>query len=266
VQEATERFQLIAEAYSVLRDPEQRALYDSGGAAGNNSGYPQAGGFSVGKARDLFREVFGSEFADNLASAAVALAGGLEKVAEGAAPHVKAAAVATAEGLTLAAEKCGRTSVVRGAVGAHLSAVTDSACSLAAHQVQTESLCRRALEEQMKKLEDHKAKLAIVHQERQKRSMGLWGSMRELVTGEQQAADEEYDLQAAKITRRLNRRLEEAEDAWRRSLHALKAAESMALRAQREEEEVQQNGATLGQAASAGMHLLRQFSKQIMQA
>merc|ERR1719247_3314066 len=57
VAEATEKFKLVAEAYSVLKDPQSRAAYDK-----DSSSVPVgASNFTFEKASDLFSDVFGAE-------------------------------------------------------------------------------------------------------------------------------------------------------------------------------------------------------------
>jgi len=69
LEEANERFKLIAEAYEVLKDPEQRAIYNkygdegfkqraSGGADYGNGGFHE---FHFSNPEDIFREFFGGQ-------------------------------------------------------------------------------------------------------------------------------------------------------------------------------------------------------------
>mmetsp|Transcript_87176 Transcript_87176/g.244607 ORF Transcript_87176/g.244607 Transcript_87176/m.244607 type:complete len:313 (+) Transcript_87176:59-997(+) len=258
VEEATERFKLIAEAYSVLQDPTQRAAYDSGAmvqqTSSNADDEEGDTGFSVGRARDLFRDVFGEEFTAKLARVAEDIAPHLGKVVEGAAPHLKAAAAATTSGLSRAAEHCGRTRVVRGAVSSHLSCLTDEAISIAAEKVREEVIFRKAYEEQLELLKDHDNYVTTVQHSRRDRRVSWWQSVKEWATGDQQAADYIWDRDAAAMSIKIQRRVRQAELAWRQSCRELDDAEAQASRVQQEEEEVHRNGASLGQAAKAGAY------------
>lgn len=264
VEEATERFKLIAEAFSVLSDPQQRSEYDSGGqVATAGSANARGEGFSASRAHDLFGEVFGSEFAGSLARTAGVVASKLEKVAQGAAPHVKAAAEATASGLTRAAERAGRTQVVRGAVAAHLSSLTDEASFNVASKVRAEALAKNHMDECLRALHDHEVRLAEVYNERRERKPVWWQAAREWVTGDQRAADRAFDYKSAAVTKKLHGQVHEAQAAYRHSQRELANAEAMALRAQQEEEHVQQNGASLKHAATAGAFLLGRLSEKL---
>lgn len=68
VAEATEKFKLVAEAFSVLKDPQSRAAYDQ------DRGSTAASTFTFEKASDLFSDVFGAEFVGTLGRAARGLA------------------------------------------------------------------------------------------------------------------------------------------------------------------------------------------------
>jgi len=256
IEEATRRFKLIAEAYSVLKDPQQRAAYDAGAVGGWTTSSPfdsdADSGFNIGKARDLFQEVFGDEFTAMLAQQASAIAPHVQAAGRAVAPHVKAAAEATVSGLTLAAEAAGRTRMVRSSVAAQLSKLTDEAASEVASKVSEEVVLRQAMEAQLLELEKHQASVAAVLQARKERRVSWWQSLRELATREQQYADGEFDFLAAEEKVRLVEGLREAEAAWRRSCRELACAQAVVARAQQEEEEVQRNGASLKHAAIAG--------------
>merc|ERR1712048_695022 len=188
---------------------------------------------------------------------------GLEKVAEGAAPHVKAAASATVSSLTLAAEKCGQTRIVRGAVAAHLSSLTDDAVAQAADLAREEVICRNACEDSIKALQAHERKVSLMLKARRERRVGWWKAVKEWATCEQQEADNRADRQATLIAHQLQKRVHHCEMNLRRSQHALASAEAAASRAQLQEEDVVRNGASLGEAAMAGMHYLTHFVERI---
>jgi len=95
VTEATEAFKQVAEAYEVLRSAKSRAAYDRGrhfqqdfADRGDSCEADCKAGawtrshseFSFGRAKDLFREVFGDEFVCNV-----------EKVAQACEPHLREA-------------------------------------------------------------------------------------------------------------------------------------------------------------------------------
>ena len=61
-EEASGRFKEINEAYSILSDPQKRAVYDRFGHAGLNGG--GGGGPQSHDAQDIFNEVFGDVFGD----------------------------------------------------------------------------------------------------------------------------------------------------------------------------------------------------------
>mmetsp|Transcript_79474 Transcript_79474/g.247418 ORF Transcript_79474/g.247418 Transcript_79474/m.247418 type:complete len:399 (-) Transcript_79474:115-1311(-) len=146
VREATERFKLIGEAYSALRDPCARAAYDRGfhagaptppgthrpGRAGAAAGRPQAD-FTFASAKELFREVFGDAVVARLEEMASAAQPHLEaaalhvrEISEAAAPHVQAAAEAT---VAVACETAK-------AVGPHIHAAASAAASAASETME----------------------------------------------------------------------------------------------------------------------------------
>mmetsp|Transcript_41006 Transcript_41006/g.72109 ORF Transcript_41006/g.72109 Transcript_41006/m.72109 type:complete len:285 (-) Transcript_41006:65-919(-) len=239
LQEATDRFKLIAEAYSVLQDPQRRAAYDAGGTSTRVSGNSQEDvGFSADRARDLFSEVFGADFAAKLAQAA----GGVVD--------------ATTSGIAKAGNKVGKTRVVRGAVAAHLSSLADEAHQVVASKQKTEALLRLTLEDHVKMLKEHEQKRALVKQERKERRLGFFGSIKEFVTSEVQLSDDIVDYKDSAKTSELQARVRVAEMAWLRANRELSHAEQQVARAEQEVEDVQQHGASLGHAAKAGAALL----------
>jgi len=249
IEEATERFKLIAEAYSVLNDAKQRAAYDAGTFRATN--------FNMDRARDLFNEVFGSDFADKLAQA-------VGKVAVSAKPHVMAAAETTASGLSKAAEHAGRTSVVRDAVAAQLNCKTNAAKERATMKRQELVLRRKTWEDQVKLLEDHAAGLKSVYQTRKERQGTWWDSVLEWATGAQKAEDEAFDRNTRAKTTYLQKQVEAAELACQSSQKELSDAEALASKAQTDEEDVQRNGAkTMAHALMLGTHLVDRFAEKL---
>lgn len=72
VEEATKQFKLVAEAYSVLKDPQARAAYDHDRSARDSEASEAA--YSFEKAADLFHDVFGFELVGTLSQAARGIA------------------------------------------------------------------------------------------------------------------------------------------------------------------------------------------------
>lgn len=103
VEEATEMFKLVSEAYSVLSDPQSRAEYDASTrqvawqASSSTRPSRHRSDFTFNKASEVFREVFGEKFI-----------AGLTRVARDAAPHVQAVAEATASAVATAWDRLNR--------------------------------------------------------------------------------------------------------------------------------------------------------------
>lgn len=121
IQEATEMFKRVGEAYAVLRDAKLRAAYDRGADLGAAGG-PRPGATSAATAHDLFSEVFGKEFV-----------AGLGRVATGAAS-------ATASAVSGAVDRCSKSQVLGGTVAAGFSAI---AVDREVEAVAAEEACRR---------------------------------------------------------------------------------------------------------------------------
>lgn len=192
VEDATQRFKHIAEAYSVLKDPLQRAAYDERGPSASSWRAGGAGeGCSMGTARELFREVFGDEFAATVEGATVIVVGA-------SAPHIKAAVAATASRLTLVADRCGKSRVVKGAVAAHLSALTDEASAGAAKRARDEVLGRKCIDDLIRMLEEHARIVLEVQRGRQEQQVSFW---RRAQLGQRRAAEPRRGLRSKSRSR-----------------------------------------------------------------
>lgn len=121
MQEATEMFKRVGEAYEVLRDDSLRARYDRGADLGT-PGWPQSGATSAATAHDLFSEVFGKEFV-----------AGLGRVATGA-------AAATVSAVSGAVDRCSKSQVLGGTVAAGFDSI---AVDREAEAGTAEEACRR---------------------------------------------------------------------------------------------------------------------------
>ncbi|CAE8629196.1 unnamed protein product [Polarella glacialis] len=261
VEEATLRFKRVAEAYSVLSEPERRAAYD----AGDDPSDAEAG-FTMGKAHHLFREVFGDQFAGRLRQAAAdvvpvlqgarsSVADAVERVAEH--EKVKAAAEATVFGLGLAADTIARSETLRGAVAAHRSSLVDDANENFVATVRAEALCKKAFDAHDQMLRKHQLQVAEVQKAREARRPGLWSSAWEWVSGEEKYEDKALDFSAAKESKKLQEQLHHAEAAWQQSCIHFLAAKAGLEKAEAQEEDAYQAGTvSLKDAAKAGEFFL----------
>lgn len=275
LEEATERFKLIGEAYSVLRDPQQRAAYDRGGhsegafAARSQQSSSYRGddrNFSADKARELFRDVFGDEFTAMLARAAERTAPHVKAAANATIPHVKAAAEATASGINKVGERVSRSKVVHRAVSSHLSTMTDDALSDAAATANAEDCCRKSHEASLKKLQDHSAICDDMRKARADRQVSWWESLQTnlgLWETEQQIADSASDSKAEASIRALRREVESADVALRRSREDVAHAEAAVCRALEAEASAHENGVSFEQATEAGKHFLWRLADKV---
>jgi len=251
MQEAAEQFRLVAEAYSVLKDPQLRWAYDRPSGQRNRSAQRHSRGaasgtigssssFTMSRAQDLFEEVFG-----NVVTATIGM------VAE------SSAVKATASSLSMAAESVGKTQMARDAVAQHLGSLTEQANSKLAAMVRSEALCRKTLERHRERLGEHRRKVAEVQEARSTRPVGFLAAAWEWVHGEQEAADQLYDTQAELETRKLQNQLLWAEKAWEQSDQDLADARMAAMSAQSAEDEMRRaEGVSMGDAARAGAFLL----------
>jgi len=264
VEEATAKFKLVAEAYSILNDPAKRAAYDGGKLPSDDAG---GSAFTAGMAHNLFRDVFGEEFANRLATAAegasTAVVETFDRVAESEA--FKAAKHVTVSGINKVGETVGSTTVVRNAVAAHLGSVTDQANSKVADQERSEALCRKTLELARTRLEQHKAEVALVQGSREGRetTMNWWENMWEWVHGEQAAKDRRYDKQAATETKKLQAQLLWAKTAWHKSVSDLEEAKWHASQAEEKELKTMKSGVSWQDAADAGAFYVNSFLSRV---
>lgn len=255
LQEATEQFQLIGEAYTVLRDPEQRAAYDRGGHAEGavvaqshrQSGDGESdGGFSVEKARDLFRDVFGDDFTAMLSAAATATSSSLGVVGD------------------RVSRSFSRSSVVHRAVAPYLSHLTDEAESDAAAKALVEDACRERHDAAQKALEEYQAFCLKEWQARRERKISWWEALKRKVMRQtkMQRADAAFDFRAAYRFQQLRREVREATFAWCKSLEDAGDAEDHAFVRQRTEETIQSEGVSFLQAKEAGKHSLGRLARK----
>jgi len=264
VEEATRQFKLVAEAYSVLKDPQKRAAYDAGGlsSAGGPGQSPSDANINIEKARDLFREVFGAEFADALAERVAPIAARAGQLAADAAPHVRAAAVATAQvtasSLSKAAEAAGNSSAVRGGVGAMLRWGTQEATAAVTEMEERLALCELRVREEQYALASHKDAVRQVQAQRdlEASSRSWWQSVKDLATGSRRDREEREDEALHQLSKKLARRVREVkaeQEHVRRELDSARVAQSQA---RHEEEEVLREGVSLRHVVNAGSHLL----------
>jgi len=267
-EEATRQFKLVAEAYSVLKDPQKRAAYDAGGlsSAGCPGQTPRDANINIEKARDLFREVFGAEFADALATTVAPIAARAGQLAAGAAPHVRAAAVATAlvsaRGLSKAAEAAGSSAAVRGGVGAMLRWGTQEATATVTEMEERVALCQLRVREEQFALASHKDAVKQVHAERELEASrrSWWQSAKDLATGSRRDREEREDEALHQLSKKLGKRVRQAKAEHEAAQRELEFAMRAQSQARHEEEEVQRDGVSLRHVVNAGSHL---FSRAV---
>ncbi|CAJ1407032.1 unnamed protein product [Effrenium voratum] len=251
----------IRRAYRFLNDPSRRAAYDSGKLERQDS-EPT---FTTNMAHDLFRDVFGAEFARRLTEAAGhasnAVAGTIDLVAES--ETFKAAKRATTTGISKAAESMGNSHVVKSAVAQHLGTLTDKANSKLADKERAECLSKQALELQRRRLDEHCLKVAQEKSARGSRKMNWWESTWEWLNGDQAAADLLADKKASTETKKLQAQLLWAKTAWQKAASDLDEARWQASEAEKKELSALQQGASLQDAAEAGAFMVNSFLDRV---
>ncbi|CAJ1455432.1 unnamed protein product [Effrenium voratum] len=242
-------------------DPSRRAAYDSGKLERQDS-EPT---FTTNMAHDLFRDVFGAEFARRLTEAAGhasnAVAGTIDLVAES--ETFKAAKRATTTGISKAAESMGNSHVVKSAVAQHLGTLTDKANSKLADKERAECLSKQALELQRRRLDEHCLKVAQEKSARGSRKMNWWESTWEWLNGDQAAADLLADKKASTETKKLQAQLLWAKTAWQKAASDLDEARWQASEAEKKELSALQQGASLQDAAEAGAFMVNSFLDRV---
>jgi len=145
VQEATEAFKLIGEAYAVLRDPHLRADYDSNGCVSGHGTCDQT--FNISTAMDLFKDVLGEEFA-----------AGLARVADSVAPKVQAVTEPLTSAIANAVDCCSKSDVMREAMRSGLDSIAADAEVEVQDLTFHEEECIRKLDECNTRLREHSAR------------------------------------------------------------------------------------------------------------
>jgi len=284
VLEATESFKRVAEAYSVLRDPAQRARYDRADGTAVR-------GFSVQGAMDLFRDVFGEE-----------ITAGLTRVAdEVVRPKVQRAAAPLISGFTSAVDRCSKAEVVRDAMAAGLGSIASEADAELQMYVRSQERCLALLEESREKLTQHevqhRARMSALQRDLDEADQavhrwtayvplllislqlaGMWagpspstafivmawlatilfvldGVARWRMSMGAHAGLKDAERQFAANSVPLQEAVKEAERALRVATDALRRAQAAAAKAQEDLRTSQRDGASLGAAATVGRHI-----------
>lgn len=150
IQEATEAFKQVGEAYAVLRDERARAAYDRGDFASSAS---STQGFNVSSAMDLFKDVFGDEMAANLA-----------RVAEEVRPRVEAVATPIVSVIGTAVDRCRKAEVVRDAMTYGLGSMAADASASVEASIRQERCCQEQLRARERQLQQHEQVCQVEHQ------------------------------------------------------------------------------------------------------
>lgn len=256
LEEATERFKMIAEAYSVLHDAESRAAYDNAAKGcsvnvGEHSDCSPPTDFSDAKARDLFRDVFGEDVAH-----------AVHKVASGVIHTAHSFHTVTNAAAAAAGDRCGKVGVVRNAVAAGLSSRTLEADAKVAEQARDEESSKVYWQKRVKLLHDHEESVAAAQQARQQMQPSIFERLK-LKAQRDSAEDAAFDRAATQKSALLRKMVHQAAADWQGKRDKLQDAEAAALLAREEVEDVQQNGASLGRAAHAGALLLSRLKRKL---
>jgi curved DNA-binding protein CbpA len=242
--QATECFKLIAEAYSVLQDPQTRADYDLHIYPNTQHGVFHSqtawAGYHVSadKSRDLFKEVFGEE-----------AAAGLLRVAA-------STAAATAD-------RVSKASFVRGPVSCGLASLRDEAESAVASKRIEEALAKACWQERLlefnKHTSNHSRDLKARLERRETFCQRLQWRKRRSRRADEQALDREVSITST----RLRQQLHAAEMPWAQSRKELVKTEASAIHASTELVDVRRHGVSFGHAAAAGAYLLTRMAEKV---
>lgn len=251
LKDATERFKLVGEAFSVLSDPKQRAAYDGADYAKDQK--TDSGGnedsFNIDQARELFRDTVGRDFSWLVARAA-----------ECTAPHVTLASQAARSQLHKLGEHVSKSKLVRSAVSSHLSSMADGAASDFSAREEEVNLREADRNLCLRKLAHHRAMCEVVWNARQERKISWKEAMRRKAgfwQTRQQAADLAFDSAALATREQLQREVQAATLAWCQAIEDAGDAEHAAFHAEQTKAIARQDGVSLDQATEAGKHLFR---------
>lgn len=228
LEEATERFKLIAEAFSVLQNPEQRTAYDRGDSSNTKADFGDA------FANDLFRDVFGMEAPETL----------LQVVAQ----------------VAKATDACGKVGVVRAAVIVGFGSMISEADSTVALTSREEEVTCGDLFATVKKLRDFENEAEAVRKVRFEGHVSLWQRLNWKAERRRKKQMIAFDRESAQQAALLRKNVHRATAAWKRKHENLENAERAAHLARLEVGRVQRDGASLEQTTKAAAHLLGRVS------
>lgn len=253
-EEASLQFKLVAEAYSVLKDPQKKAAYDSGERLASPRADFDFTAMTLEKAKAMFLDVFGEQFADNMVKCVTPIA----QVAEqaffaGVLPAFKA----TGGHLKQVAEAAGNTTMAKGSVGYMLKLGTkECAAAVANAELQLE-LCRHEIQKEIQKLTDHRQAIRFMlnKREEERARRGWWQQVVDIATREREEMEGREDEAAARITKRLQKNVREAkavQEHYFRELLSAKEAQAQAY----DEERLVKQGVSLANLVNASSYLL----------